>query len=120
VKKMYVFLRRRLFTLNMFINLQVEEWNYQTKQNVEALERIKNGNLRGYEDDSKRRRKCYLHFVHEAMVCTEQMLILYPNYITRYICPFSPGSEILLRLLKELISIFEKKKKKKKKKPFLS
>jgi hypothetical protein len=25
VKKMYVFLRRRLFTLNMFINLQVEE-----------------------------------------------------------------------------------------------
>jgi len=42
------------------------------------------------------------------MVCTEEILVKEQNYITRYISPFSPRPEILLRLLKKLILIVQK------------
>jgi len=78
------------------------------KQNFEGDAIIEIKNLWVYEDSCNGRSECYFHFIHEAMVCTQQILVIQQNYVTRYISPFSPGPEILLRFLKKLILIVQK------------
>lgn len=43
------------------------------KQNFEDDTMIEMQSLWGYEDDSSRRPKRYVHFIHEAVVCIEQI-----------------------------------------------
>lgn len=92
----------------MFTNFQVEERKHQGEANRILRMKIEIKILWGYEDSSNGRSECYFHFLHEAMVCTQQILVIQQNYITRYISPFSPGPEILLRFLKKLILIDQK------------